>query len=68
MELKTYPNATSLDGSYTAEEIRCGLHWVNTDVTCPICGKVQPVTATHYIGGPCVRCGALTSGDLPKKD
>lgn len=61
MKLRTYPNAACPDGEYTAKEIQSGLHWVNTDVTCPHCEKVQPVAATGYLGGPCVRCGKPTA-------
>ena len=69
MKLKTYPNISrvgdlSSEGSYSANEIRLGIHWIHTDVTCPHCGKEQPVAVTGYIGGPCVRCGELTSGKI----
>lgn len=59
-KLKTYPNSSG-DGSFSAEEIRKGYHWLHTDVECPHCGKNQPVAATGYLGGPCVQCGKLTS-------
>ena len=65
MNIKIYPNpsSSSRDGSYSSDDIRRGVHWVNADVTCPHCGKLQPMAATHYLGGPCVRCGKLTSGE-----
>ena len=56
MKFKTYPPAEG----YTAEQIRKGHHWIDTDVTCPHCGKVQPMAATQYFGGTCVECGGLT--------
>lgn len=56
--MRTYPPHEG----YTADEIRRGWHWVHTDVTCEACGKVQPVAATHYVGGPCVQCGEPTIG------
>lgn len=60
MNVKFYP-PTDLDrDGFTADEIQRGEHWLHADVTCPSCGKEQPVAATHYVGGPCVRCGALT--------
>lgn len=59
---KTYPKHHLPDGEngYTADEIRRGVHWLYTDVTCGHCGKVQPVAATGGVGGPCVRCGKPT--------
>ncbi len=48
------------DRGFSADEIRRGIQWVYTDVTCPHCGKYQPVAATGYLGGPCVACGELT--------
>ena len=62
MSFTIYPNSSG-DGSYTTDEVRNGWTWLHTDVTCPHCGTVQSVTATHYQGGPCVRCGKLTSGE-----
>jgi len=50
------------DEGFSADEIKRGLHWVYADVECPHCGKVQPVAATTYVGGPCVQCG-LHTGD-----
>ena len=61
MSYKIYPPPEG----FTAEELRRDLHWVYTDVTCPHCGKEQPVAATRYVGGRCVRCGELT-GEQPK--
>ena len=46
--------------NYTEAEVRHGHLWLYADVECPHCGKNQPVAATHYVGGPCVRCGELT--------
>jgi len=64
MEIKTYPSFISEkhDGSYTAEEVRRGYVGLHTDIACPWCGKLQPLAATQYVGGPCCCCGKLTSG------
>lgn len=62
LNIKIYPNSYG-DGSYTAEEIRRGMHWVHADIECPHCGFNQPVTMTNYLGGPCYRCGQLTAGE-----
>lgn len=66
MRLKTYPNPMREDGSFTGAEIRQGLQWLCTDVTCPHCDKEQPVAMTGSIGGPCIRCGKRTDG-LPEE-
>ena len=60
---KTYPKhgPDEEENGFSAEDIRRGTHWLYTDVTCKNCGKVQPVAITHYIGGPCCRCGELTA-------
>ena len=57
--IKFYPkfNGLAEDRGFTAEEIKHGDHWLYADVTCPHCGKLQPVAATGYVGGPCVQCG-----------
>jgi hypothetical protein len=68
MNLKVYDNPHNRGGGYSSEEIRRGDHWLNTDVTCPTCGKVQPVAATGGLGGPCVQCGNLTSHPAPQED
>ena len=49
------------DNGFTADDVRNGRMWVYADVECPHCGKVQPVAATQYVGGPCVQCGQLTA-------
>ena len=61
--IKFYPkfNGRAEDRGFTADEIKRGDHWLYADVTCQNCGKVQPVAATSYVGGPCVRCGELTT-------
>lgn len=64
MKLTTYPKHG--DEGFSADEIRRGVHWLHTDVECPHCGKVQPVPATRYLGGPCVVCGELSSGAKPE--
>ena len=62
MNLKHYPKH---DGSgFTPDEVRKNLPIIYTDVICPFCEKLQPVAATHYLGGPCIRCGKLT-GAMP---
>ena len=60
MDIKHYPPHNG--GGFTADEVRKNVPTVFTDVTCPWCGKLQPEAATQYLGGPCVRCGGLTSG------
>lgn len=62
VKLTHYPNPSSQDGSYSAQEVRSGFIWLHTDIECPWCHKVQPVAATGHLGGPCVRCGKLTDG------
>jgi hypothetical protein len=57
---KMYPKTHGQDRGFSADEVRRGIPWVYTDVTCPHCQKVQPVAATSYVGGPCVACGQLT--------
>jgi len=61
MTFHMYPK-NNVEG-FTADEVRRGIPWIYTDVECPRCGKLQPVAMTHYVGGPCVRCGGLTSGE-----
>jgi ribosomal protein S27E len=61
-----YPNSSSPDGSFSADEIRRGFLWLSADVECPHCGHVQSVASTGYQGGPCVWCGKLTSGEEEK--
>jgi hypothetical protein len=59
--MKIYPNPFG-DGSYTAEDIKRGLHWVNTDVKCTVCGKEQPLAVAGSIGnGKCCKCGGKTA-------
>lgn len=60
MNIKFYPKPDG--GGFDPEDIRKGHLWVHADVACPHCDKVQPVTATGYVGGPCVRCGQSTGG------
>lgn len=62
MNLKIYDDPFKRGQGYTSEEIAKGVHWLNTDVECPHCGKVQPVAVTGYLGGPCCRCGEPTGG------
>lgn len=67
MLLQFYPKTTpDFDGNrgFSEEEVRKGHIWVYADITCPRCGKVQPVAATSYLGGPCCRCGNRTDGGL----
>lgn len=45
---------------YTKEEITKNLHWLDADVECQSCGKIQSVANTGYIGGPCIKCGKPT--------
>lgn len=58
--------------NYTEAEVRHGHLWLHADIECSHCGKNQPVAATHYVGGPCVRCGELTGArpvaDLREKE
>jgi hypothetical protein len=62
LSIRFYPKP---DGSgYSTMEIRRGYHWLYADITCPHCDKEQPVAATGYVGGPCVRCGKPT-GESP---
>ena len=46
---------------FSADDVRKGRMWLYADVECGHCGKVQPVAATQYVGGPCVQCHELTS-------
>jgi len=62
MNIKIYPKDNG--EGFSADEIRAGHHWVYSDVTCPHCGKVQPMAATRYMGGPCCACGKLTNGKI----
>lgn len=48
----------------STKEVEKGHTWLYTDVTCPHCGKEQPVAMTRYVGGPCIRCGELTAINL----
>ena len=66
MRLQFFPktNGNESERGYTADEIRRGIHFLYADVECPHCAKEQPVAATQYLGGPCVRCGKLTSGEV----
>lgn len=63
MKLQFYPkhsaDSTGNRG-FSAEEVHNGHMWVYADITCPHCGKVQPVAVTLYFGGPCCKCGKLT--------
>jgi hypothetical protein len=62
LQMKIYPNPHNPEGSYSAEDIRRGFHWVNTDVTCTVCGKVQPLAvAGSTDNGKCIKCGGRTS-------
>lgn len=65
MKLKTYYNLNQRidspdDCAFTKDEIDRGVHWLYTDVVCPHCEKIQSVSMTGYLGGPCIRCGELT--------
>ena len=62
MSFEIYPPAQGGESErgYSAQDIRRGLHWVHTDVTCPHCAKEQPVAMTGYVGGPCISCGQPT--------
>lgn len=62
MKIDIYGSHKWHNDGYSAEELKKGMHWATTDVTCPWCGKVQPIMGTSYVGGPCCRCGKLTSG------
>lgn len=64
MNIKLYPKTSTIedDRGFTAKEVKQGIPWIYADVTCPNCGKEQPVAATGYIGGPCVQCGKRTDG------
>ena len=60
--MKTYPNPTSPDGSYSADEIRRNIHLLATDVKCTVCGKVRPLAVAGSIDdGKCCRCGGRTT-------
>lgn len=45
------------DGSYSPEELNRGDHWLNADVVCANCGKVQPVAVAGGPDGTCCACG-----------
>lgn len=62
MSIKLYSdhNKRGDETAFTADEVRRGIPWLYADIECPHCGKVQPVAATSYVGGPCVCCGELT--------
>lgn len=60
MKVDFYPKPEG----FTAKEVKDGHIWIYADVECPNCGKIQPVAATHYVGGPCVSCGSLTGAKL----
>ncbi len=62
MEIKFYPKTNGAERGYTPDEITKGHMWIYADVACPHCDKLQPVVATGYVGGPCVRCGQRTDG------
>ena len=64
MNIKFYPKTNSNEGDrgYSEEEIKRNLHWIYADIECPHCKKLQPVAATHYLGGPCIKCGKPTGG------
>lgn len=66
LKIKFYPPSSSFDnesGGFTADEINRGIHWIYADIECPHCGKIQAVSSTGYLGGPCVRCGKPTNGE-----
>lgn len=67
MNVKFYPRRTTKwrEDGFSADEIERGIHWLHADVTCPWCGKEQPVAVTQYVGGPCCRCGQRTDGSIP---
>lgn len=65
MRIKFYPKhspSIGQDAGFSADEIKRGIHWIYADIECPHCGKLQAVANTSYLGGPCIRCGQLTSG------
>ena len=68
MKIKTYGknnfygDPSDPESGYSAAELERNLHLVTTDVECPWCGKLQAMLDTVYFGGPCKRCGKLTSG------
>ena len=62
--MKLYPkhNVPEEQSGFTAEEIRRGDHWLNTDVKCESCGKVQSLAmAGSTDKGKCIKCGGRTS-------
>jgi len=61
------PTDIDRDG-FTAEQVKRGETWLYTDVTCGHCGKEQPVAATGYVGGPCIRCGRDTIPTMEDDD
>ena len=66
LKIKFYPKHSTFDnpsGGFTSEDIQKGLHWIYADIECPHCGKLQAVSSTGYLGGPCVRCGHFTNGN-----
>lgn len=66
MRIKFYPKHFSeidQDAGFSAEEIKRGVHWLYADIECPHCRKLQTVANTGYLGGPCICCGKLTSGE-----
>lgn len=52
------------DEGFKKEDVRRGHHWLYADFECPKCKKLQPVSATGSVGGPCVRCGYSPSRDV----
>ena len=59
MRIKFYPKK----GGFSAKDIRNGTHWLYADIECPHCRKLQAVSMTNYLGGPCICCGKRTSGE-----
>ena len=60
MRIKLYPKHNAVSDGFSADEVLNGIPWLYADIECQHCGKIQPVAATHYLGGPCVRCGEPT--------
>jgi DNA-directed RNA polymerase subunit RPC12/RpoP len=69
VKIKFYPkHSPGMDGNagFSADEIKRSVHWLYADIECPHCGKLQAVANTSYLGGPCIRCGKPTSGEVIK--
>lgn len=61
--MKIYPkhNGSENDAGFTAKEIKNGEHWLYTDVTCEVCGKIQSLAmAGSTDNGKCIKCRGRT--------